>query len=137
MSNRNEFTLKQRKEMAKNPYTFKVTKYQLQFTAEFKELFWAEYTAGSKPSQILRKYGYDPKQLGEVRVSGIQALIKKEAMRGKGFYSGKRPHLPDEENQETETETDRAIKQLQCEVKFLKQEIEFLKKIFSSVSTRK
>ena len=134
MSNRNEFTLKQRKEMAKNPYTFKVTKYQLQFTAEFKELFWAEYTAGSKPSQILRKYGYDPKQLGEVTKVSSSII---DGMRGKGFYSAKRPHLPDEENQETETETDRAIKQLQCEVKFLKQEIEFLKKIFSSVSTRK
>ncbi len=41
-----EFTQKQLQELKSNPYTFKVTKNKLFFTAKFKEDFWIRYQAG-------------------------------------------------------------------------------------------
>ena len=38
-----EYTVKQMKLLAANPYTFKVTKHKLFFTIEFKETFWTSY----------------------------------------------------------------------------------------------
>lgn len=41
------FTEEQIKKLKKNPYTFKLTKNKLYFTAKFKEDFWISYQAAS------------------------------------------------------------------------------------------
>ena len=41
--NMKEYTPKEKKELEKNPYTLKVTKYKLLHTAKFKEEFWISY----------------------------------------------------------------------------------------------
>lgn len=131
---RRTFTADEINILRNNPYTFKVTTGQIHFTKEFKELFWLNYCSGMTPAQILRKYGYDPKIFGKDRVSGIQAHIKKEAEKDNGFRDGSSPALkrPSETNAEDPEEM---IKQLQCEVKYLRQEVEFLKKISSIKNT--
>lgn len=50
-----EYTVKQMKLLAANPYTFKVTKHKLFFTIEFKETFWTSYQAGYAPRNIWAK----------------------------------------------------------------------------------
>lgn len=127
------------KQLAANPYTYKVTSGQLSFTSEFKELFWSEYGQHITPSEILRKYGYDPVMLGRSRVTGIQRLIKKEAEQEGSFYNGRRPvgtgyntTVSDEKSTSADT-----IKKMQHELEYLRQEMEFLKKISSLKNTRK
>ena len=53
------FTEEQIKKLKKNPYTFKLTKNKLYFTAKFKEDFWISYQAGNAPRKVMHDLGYD------------------------------------------------------------------------------
>ena len=50
-----------------SPYVASVTARQISFTAQFKQRFYEEYTAGRKPCDILTRMGIDPSALGVVR----------------------------------------------------------------------
>ena len=60
-----EYTAKEIKLLKANPYTFKVTKNKLYFTAEFKEAFWVAYQAGIAPRKIMEDLGYDLGMFGQ------------------------------------------------------------------------
>ena len=113
-----------------NPYTAKVTTTQLSFTQEFKELFWASFSKGVPAETILRKHGYDPAILGKNRINGIKYHISKQ------FNSTpEEPSYPPDNWADAPDATE-AIKRLAHEVEYLRQEVEFLKKI-SSIGTSK
>ena len=48
-----------------------VSEKSITYTEEFKERFLLEYNSGKPLSQILIEMGFDPKVLGERRVSNI------------------------------------------------------------------
>ena len=136
---REKFTPRQMDLLKKNEYTYEVTESQIFFTKAFKEKFWAMYQGGMTPRQIVTELGYDPDILGTKRLSGIQLTIKKQANRPGGFTEGKghRRTLESamegiEENPDRET-----IVRMQHEILFLRQEMEFLKKISSIRNTEK
>ena len=130
------FTSEQIAELSANPYTYNVTPKFLLFTKEFKELFWSEYCEGKPPRMILRECGYDTELLGTDRISGIQQSLKREYHKWNTFHDGKCPPKAAAPTKSGSDETV-TIKQLQHEVEYLKQEIEFLKKTYSIRSTRK
>lgn len=127
------FTDKEKQLLSENPYTYRVTDKHLSFTSEFKKLFWAEYCKGSTPAQILRKYGYDPDLLGPTRVTGIQQTIRREASKNTAFYSGRRPSPQGLDKEDTAA----SLKKMQHEIQYLRQEVEYLKKIYLKENTRK
>lgn len=49
-----KYTAKEMKLLKVNPYTFKVTKNKLYFTAGFKEAFWTAYQAGMAQGRYLK-----------------------------------------------------------------------------------
>lgn len=53
------FTEEQIKELKENPYTFKITRSKLHFTAKFKEDFWISYQAGNASRKVMQNLGYD------------------------------------------------------------------------------
>ncbi|MEG1469840.1 MAG: hypothetical protein RSC31_04285 [Anaerovoracaceae bacterium] len=77
--------------LSENQYTMSVTKNTISFTTAFKELFWEDYSAGMNVSQIVKKYGYDPKVLGQSRLDGLTYTIKKAALEGCSFSNLTRP----------------------------------------------
>ena len=121
-----EYTSKEMKRLKANPYTYKVTKHKLYFTASFKEAFWTGYRAGVAPRQLLAELGYDLKLFGQKQIDNIIQSVKKQALSGCGFSEGEsrenRPRRVAEEKPES-------IEQVWSEVKYLRQEVEFLKKI--------
>ena len=119
-----------------NQYTYAVTPHILSFTKEFKELFWAEYQAGAIPRQILEKYGYPADVLGKERIWGIAHVIKKQYYSPEGLHEGPWPKAAQTTAAGGKT-TEEQVRQLQGEVQYLRQEIEFLKKISSIRNTRK
>lgn len=119
-----------------NQYTYAVTPHILSFTKEFKELFWAEYQAGVIPRQILEKYGYPADVLGKERIWGIAHVIKKQYYSPEGLHEGPLPKGVQTAAANGKT-TEEQVRQLQGEVQYLRQEIEFLKKISSIRNTRK
>ncbi len=130
------FTPEEVELLRSNRFTFAVTPHILSFTKEFKELFWKEYQAGAIPRQILEKYGYPTDILGKERIWGIAHVIKKQFYSPEGLHEGSLPRTntsPDKADQTTEERVER----LQGEVQYLRQEIEFLKKISSIRTTRK
>ncbi len=131
------FTAEEVALLAANPYTLKVTKGQISFTKEFKDLFWSEYQSGIGPVEIFRKYGYDPKILGRGRIDGFRYTLKKEAEAGLDFYSGHRPSGIRQEQITGKDPYEKTIREMQHRIDYLEQEIDFLKKISSVRNTRK
>ena len=131
-----EYTKKELKELNDNPYTLKATKNKISHTAEFKRIFWTKYQAGMSPRKILEELGYNPKMFEQKRIDSLVQRIKKQALSGNGFTEGtnrtKRMRIISNEEFTPESFT-----QMQHEVLYLKQEVEFLKKITKEANAKR
>ena len=126
-----EYTPKQIRELKTNPYTFKVTKNKLYFTSKFKEDFWISYQAGNAPRKILKDFGYNLECFGQKQIDNIVQKIKRQALSGNGFTEGEnRPRrVSMKATSEVELSSPQSIERMQNELLYLRQEVEFLKKL--------
>lgn len=130
------FTQKQIKELKANPYTHKVISDRIWFTAAFKEAFWIKYQVGNTPRKILQELGYDTSYLGQKRIDGIVQKIKKDVIAGKEFTEGStRPNRAFLKNLE-DINSPQTLEHMQNELFYLRQEVEFLKKIIKSGNSK-
>ena len=127
-----KFTPEQQQLLRDNPYTVRVTENVLNLSKEFKELFYKEYLAGALPRDILQKYGYPADILGKQRIWGISHTIRKQFEKTGEFRDVRTPGTP-----VTAGSPEEKIRQLEHQVSYLTQEVEFLKKISSIRNTRK
>lgn len=130
------FTPEQIEQMRRNPYTYKVTDRKISFTKEFKQAFYEKRHKGLSLREIIVALGYDPDVLGEKRIDGISHSINK-ALREDGFFREgirSRNSILDEECPEATKEN---FLRMHHELQYMKQEIEFLKKISSPDDTAK
>lgn len=134
-----EYTPKQIKQLKANPYTFKVTKNKLYFTAKFKEDFWISYQAGNAPRKILSEFGYNLELFGQKQIDSIVQRVKKEALSGNGFREGehRERRVPIKSTQEKDLSSPQSIERMQNELLYLRQEVEFLKKIIIAENSKK
>lgn len=130
------FTQKQIKELKSNKYTYKVTAERLSFTIAFKEAFWIKYQAGDAPRKVLTELGYDVSYFGQKRIDGIVQKIRKDAIEGKGFTEGisREKRMILKENKEVNSPE--ALQHMQHELLYLRQEVDFLKKIIKTTITK-
>ena len=134
-----EYTPKQIKKLEANPYTLKVTKNKLYFTIKFKEDFWINYQAGNAPRKILSDLGYDLEYFGQKQIDSIVQRIKKEALSGNGFREGenRERRIPMKATNREELSSPQSIERMQNELLYLRQEVEFLKKIIMTKNSKK
>ena len=134
-----EYTPKQIKELEKNPYVYKVTKHKLYYTAKFKEDFWISYQAGNTPRKILSDFGFDLEIFGQKQIDSLVQHIKKQALSGNGFSEGENrtKRVPIKETNEEELSSPQSIERMQNELLYLRQEVEFLKKIIIADNSEK
>lgn len=134
-----EYTAKEIKLLKANPYTFKVTKNKLYFTIEFKEAFWTAYQAGMAPRKILNDLGYNLDIFGQKQIDSIVQGIKKQAQSGNGFRQGENRERRKKDEilmpQNVSVESKEALTSILNEVKYLRQEVDFLKKIVKAENT--
>lgn len=136
------FTEEQQQLLRQNPYIYSVTETRITLTKEFKELFMTAYKAGESPRKILEDHSFDISIIGERRVWSISNHIRTEYKKYGEFHAGYGPrgksaiHDAPTDAAKPVSEADE-IKQLRHEVDYLKQEMEFLKKISSIRTTRK
>lgn len=125
------FTNEQIKKLMKNPYTYKVTTNRLFFTAKFKEDFWVSYQAGNAPRKIMQDLGYDLSMFTQKQIDNYVQRIKKQALSGNGFTEGenRQRRYPMKATSEEELSSPQSIERMQNELLYLRQEVEFLKKI--------
>ena len=134
-----EYTAKQIKQLEKNPYVFKVTKHKLYYTAKFKEDFWISYQAGNSPRKILTDFGFDIDIFGQKQIDSLVQHIKKQALSGNGFTEGenRQRRVPMKATSEEELSSPQSIERMRNELLYLRQEVEFLKKIIIADNSRK
>ena len=134
-----EYTPKQIKELEKNPYVLKVTKYKLYYTAKMKEDFWVSYQAGNAPRKILADFGFDLSIFGQKQIDSLVQHIKKQALSGNGFTEGENrtKRIPMKATNENELASPQSIERMQNELLYLRQEVDFLKKIIKADNSKK
>ena len=124
-----KYTKKQQKELEKNPYTYKATDNRIFFTKEFKQVFWIKYNAGMSPRTILKELDYDLSYFNQGQIDNIVQHLRKKSISGEQFTEGyskeRRPNIkiPPPDN------SPQTIQQMQNEITYLRQEVEFLKKV--------
>ncbi len=134
-----EYTAKQIKELGKNPYVFKVTKHKIYYTVKFKEDFWISYQAGNAPRKILSDFGFDLDIFGQKQIDSLVQHIKKQALSGNGFTEGENhtKRISVKATAEEELSSPQSIERIQNELLYLRQEVEFLKKIIIMDNSKK
>lgn len=134
------FTEDQQQLLRQNPYVYSVSASRMQLTREFKEIFLTAYNAGESPRDILISHGFDIDIIGERRIWSISQHIRSEYKEHGEFHEGYAPrnrHTAAESSSDQTITEKEEIRQLRHEVDYLKQEMEFLKKISSIRTTRK
>ncbi len=134
-----EYTVKQIKELEKNPYVYKATKHRLYYTAKFKEDFWISYQAGNTPRKILSDFGFNLEILGQKQIDSLVQHIKKQALAGNGFSEGvnRTKRISMKATSEKELASPQSIERMQNELLYLRQEVEFIKKIIIADNSKK
>ena len=124
----NPLTPEQVTELLKNRYVKSATQNTVRFTEEFKRYFYQKHTSGMMVRSIFLECGIDPDVLGESRISGFCHTINKQAKRDTGFADNRQNNYrrPPKTGDET---IDTRIKQLEHELAYTRQEVEFLKKL--------
>ena len=131
--NQRKFTEEEIRILVDNPYTYRVTDTTIRFTLAFKEEFLKRYKEGHSPKQIVKDLGYSVDILGARRVEGLRDHIIKESLSEAGLHEGTlfskiKPSARDY----TTLPESKAIEYRQHELLYLRQEVEFLKKIITA-----
>ena len=121
------FTEADMEELRACPYVQKVSSNQVFFSAVFKEELWKRINDGMHPRDAIRELGINPEILGENRVAGLKAIVRKEAATGDGF----RDYLTFTSGTPKQVSPEAKIRFLEQQLEYKDQEIEFLKKIVS------
>ncbi|MCL1810543.1 MAG: hypothetical protein FWG42_12375 [Clostridiales bacterium] len=127
------FTEEQILALKENPSVARVSNLSISFTEEFKRKAYGELLSGKPMWQIFQDHGIDTEALGPVRVMKFQQFINMCAERGDGFRN-LRNTLCGKEKGDDEGAISKRVKSLENEVAYLRQVVEFLKKIRSADS---
>lgn len=135
-----KFTSAEIKVLEKNPNTLKVTDAHLSLTKAAKEEALVLIREGLSACQIMKKLGYDTKMLGKSRCDGIRYCVLKEDKAGNEQRQGypnrrsRRMSIEEIENLPLDQES---VSRMRNELIYLRQEVDFLKKISQVVKSGK
>ncbi len=116
-------------ELRSSPYVASIISGRINFTPEFKRVAYDQLTNGKSMREILEEHGIDPEILGESRLYGIAYKLRQNADRDEGF-TDLRAQNSRKPLKETREQTLAArVEQLEHELAYTRQEVEFLKKI--------
>ena len=135
---RKRFTEEEIRMIASNRYKYRITEMTIRFTLEFKKEFLKRYKEGYSPTQIVTDLGYDASVLGKRRIEGIRDHIMKESLSEAGLHEGTLlpKMLPSLKNYST-IPKEKAIEYIQHELIYLRQEVEFIKKIITAENLKR
>lgn len=124
----NPLSKREAEQLRANPYVASATTDSVHFTEEFKILAYEGKRKGIPVAETMRRCGIDPEVLGVSRVEGFSYLLNKKARQGNGFADGRSENCRRPSNPEEET-VEQRLRQLENELAYTRQEVEFLKKL--------
>lgn len=130
------FTKEEILELRDNPYVASISEETITFTDEFKRIFYEQKQSGVKIRDIFNNHGISPDVIGEGRISSFSWRINKMARRTNGFTDLRCNNKRQSRSGTPETLEDR-VRQLEGELEYTKQIVEFLKKIQMAVEEKK
>lgn len=123
----NPFTQEQIDRLKVNHYVRRISPSTISFTEEFKRYFCQKRLEGMPIRSIFLECGIDPDALGQSRIDGFNYTLNKRIKCDSGFkdhreHNYRRPVS-------TDKSTEGRIRQLEHELAYTRQEVEFLKKL--------
>lgn len=125
------FTPEQIETLAANQFTAKVNARQIIFTLEFKNIFLSRYEQGDTSVEIFESCGYDTEILGRTRIYGFARRLRELVESGRPLtedYSHAKAKAPENTDYNT-MPSQLSISAMQRELVYLRQQVDFLKKI--------
>ena len=130
------FTDEEVKVLRENKYTAFVSNNSIRFTLEFKEMFLEKKKEGVPARRIFLEAGYDVNILGTSRIKNLSKRIPKEASAPCGLHEGYHIHRKRHEDADySRMAPEEAMAAMQLEIVYLRQELDFIKKIIKTDST--
>ena len=111
-----------------SPYIITVSQRSLSFSAEFKRLAYEQILVGKTMRSIFVENGIDPDIIGDKRIQNFRYWVKRYAERDAGFEN-LRTNNRRRPAKSRETTLENRVKDLEHELAYTRQEVEFLKKI--------
>lgn len=134
---KNEFTPEQIAILEQNRYTKLVSPSMIKFTDDFKEEFWRLYLTDMPIKQIYQSLGYDPSMLGEKRIDGFVYNLRKaflnDEQRKESQARSSKVKRPPADVEYSKLKSSDAIRAMETELIYLRQEVAFLKKLYSLI----
>ena len=126
--NKNSLSSRDVEKLRCNPYVKSVTESSVTFTEDFKQMAYEAKLRGVSVAETMKKNGIDPEILGEKRIENFSYLLNKKARSTGGFkdHRNENYHRPARSNEET---MENRLRQLEHELAYTRQEVEFLKKL--------
>lgn len=126
--------------LEQNRYTKLVSPSMIKFTEDFKEDFWRLYLTDMPVKDIYRTLGYDPDILGTKRIDGFVYNLRKsylsdEQRQASQSRTAKVKRPPVDVNY-SEMKSSEAIHAMEAELVYLRQEVAFLKKLYTLAPPR-
>ena len=115
--------------LKQSPYVAKATPYQINFTTDFKRMAYQEIMEGKLMREILIESGIDVEIMGDRRIWSLAEQIKKAAEREGGFEDQREKNSRKPKKITEEQAMAKRIEQLEHELAYTRQEVEFLKKL--------
>lgn len=116
-------------ELCSNPYVAKVMGDRISFTTEFMRIAYAEITDGKPMRDVFVEHGIDPEILGDRRIWGFTNRLQSKADRPEGFEDLRKHNKRKPAKKTREQSLEAKVEQLEHELAYTRQEVEFLKKI--------
>jgi hypothetical protein len=126
--NRKVFTPDELVDIRQNPYVKSATSNAIRFTVAFKEKFWEQHEKGISPTDIMLSMGFDSEILGASRILGIVRHIKEQFKSEMGLRDVYHRQLLNEPPGKSSPPS-KTLLHMQHEIVYIKQELEFIKKI--------
>ena len=104
------------------PYVVRMTNCKICWSKKLYEEFCHEYDKGAFADQILRDHGIDPKILGPGRIAAFRAYYERHYRTASSMSRERTPEAAAERSSDK-------LSKVEHEVEYLRQEVEFLKKI--------
>lgn len=125
------FTAEEIEILKANPYTHSISADAIRFKKEFHDQYRRLYMLGHNCTKIFKELGYSIEILGIRRIYSFDSRIKAKSQLTEEVLA------PSEDVEEQFVDKDIQLARLQNEVLYLRQELEFIKKIIKAESSSK
>ena len=129
-SGKNKFTKEQIQQLSANKNVRRVSETTISFHEDFLKRYYSERINEKRPKDIFQENGIDPEILGKSRIKSFDIHTRRKAERESGFSDERKLNQRRPKNT-PQADADR-ITQLEHELAYTRQEVEFLKKIASA-----